>query len=133
MIPTSFKEKIMTSKSGNLRANMILYKSLVPKDKSLIGMETEGDVGEYNRSNRSLHHFVESSLGFVMGFSLAAYVYPKPSFYAMGVYCFGRVLHQIGYAKGYGSHGTGFALSILASTLIDGINLFVAGKAFGYF
>jgi hypothetical protein len=114
---------------------MIFYKKLaggiLGKDQSLIGMETDGDVGEYNRANRSLHHFVESSLGFVLSFVLAAQIYPKPSFCAMVVFCFGRVLHQIGYTKGYGNHGAGFVSSLLASTVIDGLNLFVAAKGFG--
>jgi hypothetical protein len=132
MIPMAFKSKIMTEKSGNLRANMILYRSLNKKDESLIGMETEGAVGEYNRANRSLHHFVESSAGFLLGFALAAYAFPKPAFCAMSAFCAGRFLHQLGYSKGYGSHGAGFVLSMIASTTIDGLNLFVAGKGFGF-
>lgn len=135
-IPMRFKDKIMTMKSGNLRANMLFFKSLGGNkaDEALIGLESEGAVGEYNRANRSLHHFVESSLGFVMSFTLAAYVFPKESLAVMATFCVGRIMHQIGYTTGYGSHGVGFSLSnLLSGATIDGMNLFVVGKSFGIF
>jgi len=131
-IPMKFKDEVLTMKSKNLRANMIFYKSLTKKgkDEPLIGMEDEGSVGRYNRANRSLHHFCESSLGFVISFGFAAFVFPKQSFALMGTFCVGRVMHQIGYTTGYGSHGIGFALAALSSAAVDGILLLVVGKAF---
>lgn len=47
----------MRLSSGNLRANMMIYKQLGSKDGQYVVLETEGPVGCYNRANRSLFHF----------------------------------------------------------------------------
>ena len=59
--PMLYKHKVMRINSGNLRANMMIYKELGAKeDAPYIGLETEGPVGCYNRANRSLFHFTEA-------------------------------------------------------------------------
>lgn len=60
-------------------------------------MVEEGDVGAYNRANRSLHHFVENASALVAGFALSSFVFPLPTFVLVSVYSLGRVLHQNGY------------------------------------
>lgn len=30
-------------------------------------LEEEGDIGKYNRANRSMHHFIENVVGFTVG------------------------------------------------------------------
>ncbi len=53
-----YKHKVMRLNSGNLRANMMIYKELGAKeDAPYVGLETQGPVGCYNRANRSLFHF----------------------------------------------------------------------------
>lgn len=59
--PMLYKHKVMRINSGNLRANMMIYKELGAKeDAPYIGLETEGPVGCYNRANRSLFHFTDA-------------------------------------------------------------------------
>jgi len=107
-VPMKYKDEIMTGKSGNLRSNMFIYKSLAAPPASgkaassktdepvaLIGLEEEGAVGKYNRANRSLHHFVENSIGYALAFPLAAYVFPKQTFYVMSAFFAGRLAHQV--------------------------------------
>jgi len=123
-----------SGKAGNLRANQIFYKKLIVssvEDSSYIGMVEDGDVGAYNRANRSLHHFVENGSAIVACAALSSYIFPMPAFVLSSVYCAGRIIHQSGYANGYGSHGVGFLLSSLSGQIIDGLNLLVALKGFG--
>lgn len=95
-IPMKSKDEFMTGSSGNLRANMFFYKSLTAsKDGAIVALESEGSVGEYNRANRSIGHFIENSLGFVLTFPLVAYVFPKQTLTIMGAFCVGRIAHQV--------------------------------------
>lgn len=61
--PVIAKARVMRAKSGNLRANMYVFKSsgenAVP---GVVVMAAEGDVGKYNRANRSLHHLTVRAL-----------------------------------------------------------------------
>lgn len=58
LYPTVLKARIM--KGGNPRANMYIYKVFGPQEY-LVFLEEEGDIGRYNRANRSLHHLIEYS------------------------------------------------------------------------
>jgi len=90
----------MSSKAGNLRSNMYFYRQQGSNDEDgKIVLETKGDVGAYNRANRSMHHFSENVPGMLLCFPLAAYVFPFPSTVLMSVYAIGRVMHQTGYTK----------------------------------
>lgn len=132
--PLGWKQKIMSMKAGNLRANQILYKSLVDKSDNAeyIGMVEDGDVGAFNRANRSLHHFVENGSAIVACVALSSFVFPKQTCVLASIYCLGRIIHQRGYSTGYGSHGAGFGLAMISGIVIDGLNLLVAAKGFGY-
>ena len=130
--PLNFKSKILSQKAGNLRANPIFYKNLAPGgNDSYVGMVEDGDVGSYNRANRSLHHFVENASALVAGFALSAFVFPIATFILVLIYAIGRIIHQYGYSYGYGNHGIGFVLGMFSGIVIDGLNFLVAIKGFG--
>jgi len=133
MLPMIWKERIMTGKSGNLRANMFVYKAIGDKaaDNAIVLQDT-GDLGAYNRANRSLHHMVENFGLFVVALALAGPVFPFPVFVLTCMFAVGRVMHQVGYTTGYGGHGLGFMISqIIASNAMEGLCLLVALKGFG--
>ena len=115
---------------GNIRANMYLYKVSEQDDSSPpmppVILEDRGAAGMYNRANRSLHHFLESSPPFLLNFAPAGFLFPHAAFVLMCVFAVGRVAHQVGYTtKGYGGHGAGFGLALLASVILEGL-VFVA-------
>ena len=124
--PMQHKKKIMKGDSGNLRTNMAIYKPLNEKgqtdeDKPAIVMATGGEVGKYNRANRSLSHFTETVPSLLFMLFLVGPVFPLPTFVIVCVFCLGRILHQRGEAKGYGSHGKGFMLVMLAGFVLEGL------------
>ena len=120
-----FKERFMGGgAAGNLRANMFIYKQAtdVNNEGSAIVLNTEGDIGKYNRANRSLHHFIENSLPLVASLPISFYLFPLPTFVLLTIFCVGRILHQGGYAHaGYGGHGIGFLLSAVSSGVVIGL------------
>jgi uncharacterized membrane protein YecN with MAPEG domain len=87
--------------------------------------------GRYNRANRSLAHFTETAPAVVVLLALVAPVFPFPGFVLTALYCLGRVLHMRGEAKGYGSHGVGFALSMAVTLVLEGLCTVAACKGFG--
>jgi len=127
MYPMLYKSQCMRNKSGNLRANPIIYAPRVGKG-SKVTMVDDGEVGRMNRANRSLHHFVENSIPMAVNIVLASTVFPFPAFVCTCVFALGRVLHQVGYSseKGYGNHGAGFMLSSMAMETMCGL-LLIAG------
>ena len=131
--PMSWKGKVMRMKSGNLRSNMYIYKQVGDKaaDNAVV-LEDGGDVGGYNRANRSLHHMVETFGVLVVGLALAGAVFPFPVFVLTCLFAVGRVMHQVGYTTGYGSHGLGFMVAnMIALNALEGLCLLVALKGFG--
>lgn len=64
--------------------------------------------------------------GFFLAVPLASFVFPAASFILVLVFAVGRVWHMLGYAtKGYGAHGPGFGMAMLAGSMLEGL-LFVA-------
>merc|ERR1712216_884039 len=109
------KAKIMRQDSKNLRANPFIYQTIgtgAVKNTTIV-LQDEGDVGEYNRANRSVHHMVENSLPFAGSIFLVGSYFPFPVFVLTCVWAVGRTAHQIGYTTGYGGHGAGFMLSMI--------------------
>mmetsp|Transcript_3807 Transcript_3807/g.10256 ORF Transcript_3807/g.10256 Transcript_3807/m.10256 type:complete len:134 (+) Transcript_3807:2-403(+) len=119
----------MTGKSGNLRANMFIFKVATPINSAkfpYVVMEEEGGIGEYNRANRSMNHFVENAAGVMLAVLLAGFVFPTPTAVLVVLFSIGRVLHQTGYAAGgYGKHAPGFMLSTITQMALIGL-VFVA-------
>ena len=127
MYPMIYKARVMRSKSGNLRANMYLYKQ-VGKNSSdgAIVLDDAGDAGVYNRANRSMHHMVENAPSLLVSLAAAGFVFPFAACVCACAWSAGRVVHQRGYTIGYGSHGLGFAISTLATEALCGMVL-IAG------
>merc|ERR1719272_1405235 len=132
MFPTAVKAKVMLQESGNLRANMAIYKVAVPageKAMPYVVMEEDGPVGEYNRANRSLFHFNENAANVVMNFVFAGFVFSFPAMVCICIFAFGRILHQQGYTTGYGSHGAGFGIAMLSGGTLEALVLITAYKS----
>merc|ERR1712072_933722 len=130
--PMMKKAHVMSGKAGNLRANMYIFKVLdAPSDKTTpVVLEEDGAAGEYNRANRSLHHFVENTGAFCAGLYLVGVIFPIPASWITFVYAIGRVTHQVGYSGGgYGSHGAGFGIATLALAIMEGFLLLVVIKS----
>merc|ERR1712070_312543 len=126
--PMIAKAGVMASKADNLRANMYILKVLDPLSKKVspVVLEDKGVVGEYNRANRSLHHFTENMAIMVLSLYLVGVIFPAMAFVCTLVYAAGRVWHQMGYSSGgYGSHGGGFTLTMLAGMVMEGFLLLV--------
>ena len=133
--PMVFKKQIMKGSSKNLRTNMSIHKAIDSQGNSqgqAIVMVQEGAVGQYNRANRSLTHFVETVPSVLITLPLVASVFPFPSFVLTVIYSCGRVMHQRGEAKGYGSHGAGFGIAMVTSFVLEGLCIVCACKAFGW-
>jgi len=126
----AWKSQIM-GQHKNLRANMFFYQVSNSPELPFVMMVEDGDVGKYNRANRSLHHFMENSLNLVLNFVFASFVFAKPSFILMALFAIGRVMHMTGYTKGYGSHAAGFMLSnLIGNGILEMLVLITALSAF---
>ena len=112
MYPMLFKSRIMRGTDKNFRANMFIYKLAAPgASSSVVVLEEEGDVGKYNRANRSLMHFIENGSPIVLAIPLNCFVYAFPTFIVFCIYFVGRIVYTIGYTNGgYGKHAPGFML-----------------------
>ena len=132
--PMGFKNAAMEAQGkqakGNIRANMYLYESTSRDVRPVVLME-EGAAGKYNRANRSLHHYVENMGGFLLCLPLAGFVYPAASFVLAILFAIGRLAHQIGYTKGYGGHGAGFGIAMIATVILEGLVLVAGMRAVG--
>lgn len=122
----------MKRDSGNLRANMFIYKMLAEgSGESRVVLANEGDEGLYNRANRSLYHFTENSMGIAIGITLNSYVFPLPTFIITCIFVIGRIVYQVGYTTGYGKHAIGFVIASLCENTLKGLLLIIGFKAFG--
>ena len=117
--------------SGNLRANLFIYKSAAENSsESRVLLATEGDEGHYNRANRSLYHFVEHSIPLVLAITLCSFVFPFPTFILTCLLFFGRIVYTVGYTnKGFGYHGPGFSITNFTVNTLYGMLLIVAIKS----
>jgi hypothetical protein len=124
----------MRRKSGNLRANPTIFK-MIGENAPLeaIVLEDEGDLGKYNRANRSLNHFVENGLSLPISLLLNSITFPFPTFVTICFFAVGRVLHQSGYVNGYGKHGAGFLFASVATETLNGLLLLIVLKGFSLF
>ena len=133
LYPMVFKAAIMRRDDGNLRANMFIYKLATDKsdEKSAIVLHEDGDIGNYNRANRSIYHFLENSLPFVASLPLTFFMFPFPTFVLTCMFCLGRIVYQIGYtSKGYGGHVIGFMLDRISTYTLTALLLFTFIKTY---
>merc|ERR1712216_358433 len=63
--PMIWKGRVMTGKSGNLRANMYIFKEY--GSEKIVALDDGPDTGRYNRANRSLTHLTENMGGLIIG------------------------------------------------------------------
>mmetsp|Transcript_62293 Transcript_62293/g.103577 ORF Transcript_62293/g.103577 Transcript_62293/m.103577 type:complete len:248 (-) Transcript_62293:127-870(-) len=133
--PMIYKSRVMRSTSGNLRANMYIYKVAAPSagPPVTVVLEDSGDVGMYNRANRSLTHMVENLPATLVAFSLSGFLYPAVTAVLCVVFSTGRCLHAVGYTRGYGSHGAGFGLATLSTLVAEGLLVVTVLKGFEVF
>mmetsp|Transcript_13254 Transcript_13254/g.30155 ORF Transcript_13254/g.30155 Transcript_13254/m.30155 type:complete len:237 (-) Transcript_13254:84-794(-) len=113
---------------GQMRQNPFLYTQMSAEQKPtgpIIGMYADGDIGVYNRANRSLQHMIENAPGWLVNFCAASCVFPFPCLITAAVIAVGRILHQVGYTKGYGTHAPGFMLSVFGAEAMSGMALLV--------
>merc|ERR1712013_82695 len=99
--------------------NPAFYKPIGDGSARSIGMAQDGVVGQYNRANRSLTHFIENGMAMIVCVLAIGKVFPVPVFVLTCVFVIGRILHQIGLSAGFGPHGVGFLLSILSTLITD--------------
>ena len=109
--------------------------SITGKDNSaykdtVVVYDEDGSNGKYNRANRSVQHMTENFGLFVASIYAVGIVYPFPIFILICAFCAGRIIHQIGYTSKYGAHGAGFALSMLACAVVEGLCLVIAMNVF---
>ena len=128
-----FKEAVMNGKAGgaNLRANMQIYKLATDTNNegSAVVLHTEGDLGRYNRANRSIYHFLENTLGMVISLPLSFFLFPLPTFVLVCLYSLGRIIYQVGYTNGgYGGHVWGFMCDRIAVLTIQGFMILAYTK-----
>jgi len=119
---------------GNLRSNPFIYTirgGAKDNEDNIVSFEEEGDIGKYNRANRSIHHMIENYGSFLVGFVLAGNVFPKSVFSLVCIFSLGRIAHQAGYTQGYGKHAIGFLLSTLSIVTLEGLCLFVFLNGYG--
>jgi len=125
-VPAGYKSGL----KGNIRSNPFFYQT-TDGAKSRVVFEEDGTLGKYNRSNRSVQHMVENSGAFFAAIGPVGYLFPKQTLAIVVSFCFGRILHQKGYASGYGSHAPGFVLALLSLLTVEGLALLVFLKAQG--
>merc|ERR1711862_479294 len=122
--PTGFKNHLQ----GNIRSNVAFYHTLNEGGNdsgATVVLQESGPIGMYNRSNRSIGHMVENFGAFLATIVPVGYVFPKQVFVLVSIFCLGRILHQAGYARGYGKHAIGFLLSTIATATIEGLSFLV--------
>lgn len=135
--PMYYKAAIMPGNAGNLRSNMLIYKvnSMEEGNKfPYVVMEEEGEIGEYNRANRALHHFVENSTGLVLCIIAAGTIFSLPVLVLVIIHGLARMLYQYKYAEGgygFGGHAGPFMLhSILIAPIFEMLTWLAGIKMF---
>lgn len=131
-VPTVYKNGL----KGNIRSNPFFYEAKSSDDKKtekpLIGYKEDGPIGMYNRSNRSVQHMVENSGGFFAAIGPVGWVFPKQTLLVVTVWSLARIVHQKGYASGYGKHAPGFVFALLGIQTMEGLALIAFLKGQGY-
>jgi len=123
--PVGYKKGL----SGSIRVNPFFFETV--EGKELVLYKEDGKHGMYNRANRSLQHMVEMSGGFFASVAPVGFLYPKAVCGILAVFGAGRILHQNGYAKGYGKHAVGFILTMLSMLTLEGLALVTFLKGHG--
>jgi hypothetical protein len=105
---------------GNIRSNPFFFET-ADASKTTVVYKDDGKEGMYNRSNRSIQHLVENSGAFFASVGPVGWVFPRQTLGVVAVFCVGRIVHQKGYAQGYGKHALGFLLALLSILTLEGL------------
>merc|ERR1719266_915824 len=112
IFPMFYKEQFM--KGGNFRANQFVYRQATSpdgSDSSAVILYDTGIIGNYNRGNRSIGHFLENCLPIIVTLPIGFTFFPFPTAMCFCVYALGRIIYQVGYtAIGFGAHFPGFLM-----------------------
>ena len=93
IFPMMHKARIQ--RDGNLRANMFIFRLATenPEESSAIIMHEKGDIGRYNRANRSIHSFLDWVTATMSVLPFTFFVYPLPSFICLAVFFVGHLIY----------------------------------------
>ena len=130
--PMAAKSRV-SPKPDNVRTNPYIFVRATgdPSESSAVLMNQKGDIGRYNRANRSIHHFIEYGFGFLATLPLAFFTFPFPTMICIATFCLGQILYQIGYANaGFGMHIPGFYMERFSTCTLSGLLLIAAVKSF---
>lgn len=129
LFPLLEKEKVMRPDSGNLRSNMKIFRALGNGPSHAVVMNMEGQIGRYNRANRSMENFVEQAAPVGVNAVLLSLCFPFPTFMLICIYALARIAHQVLYINvGYDSrgYGIGFFLGTAVTGTFEVLLLFAA-------
>jgi uncharacterized MAPEG superfamily protein len=124
-VPMIWKSGVFPGNAGNYRANMLVYKVFDQARRlPYVMLETEGNIGKYNRSNRALNNLVENGMQVVVAFVLAGAVFGEAVFVLVCLYAVCRIWYQIAYTiGGYGigccKHGVPFMFQLIMSNTVE--------------
>merc|ERR1712070_243838 len=107
---------------GSIRSNPFFFETADDSRTSVV-YKNDGKEGMYNRSNRSIQHLVENSGPFFASVAPVGWVFPRQTLGIVVVFCVGRIVHQWGYAQGYGKQAPGFVLFLLSTLTLEGLAL----------
>merc|ERR1712194_316025 len=106
-----------------------VYKVYTPPGSAQMGyvlMETEGNLGKFNRAQRAFQTYVEQAPLVFLFFMLAGLVYPFPVFVLVCLYTFCRVVMAIGYTRQPNGRVAGNSLSKICIGVAEGFVLMIA-------
>jgi len=92
-------------------------------------METEGEIGAFNRAQRALQNFGETFPLFVIMYLLASFVFPFYAFVVCCCYMAAKAIMAVGYTSSADGRMGGTMLSLVANCILEGMVLMVGVKA----
>jgi len=109
-----------------------VYKVHTPDDASPLGfvlMESEGDLGRFNRAQRAYMNYLESAPLFFVYVLLAGFVFPFPTFVTGFYYAVMRIVAAVGYTQEPKGRMAGNMLGNLGSGVLEGMVIIAGVKA----
>jgi uncharacterized MAPEG superfamily protein len=100
------------------------------KDDPYVRLEQDGPVGAFNRAQRGIDNTREMFATTVLNLVFAGYVFPVPVLVMSIVYLVGRIAYSAGYISAGSMRVPGMLLSMVASIVINGLQLFATIQIF---
>jgi len=92
-------------------------------------METEGDVGKFNRAQRALQNYHEQFPTMMLQYVAASFVWPLEAFFLITVWSVSGVLSASGYVESANGRMKGRLPGYFAAAAVQGLVLIAAFKA----